>query len=76
MSELDDMFRSIDEHFGRGPSYSRHDAEQILDGVVPEWLYRGRKLLRGTPDGARCEKAVDALKGLHAAVWPQVEFKR
>ncbi len=73
---LNDLFSELDSHFGRGPTYSRHDAEQILDGVIPEWLYRGRKLLQGTPDGARCEKAIDHLKGLHAAVWPKVEFPR
>lgn len=76
MSELTDLFASLDAHFGRGETYSRFDRELIETGVLPEWLLRGRKLLAGTPDGARCEKAVDALKGLHAAVWPKVKFDR
>lgn len=75
MSDLTDLLASLDQHFGRGESYSRFDRELIQEGVVPEWLLRGRKLLHGTPDGARCEKAVNALEGLHAAVWPQVKFQ-
>lgn len=75
MSDLGDLLADLDKHFGRGESYSRFDRELISTGVVPEWLLRGRKLLQGTPDGARCEKALDALKGLHAAVWPQVKFE-
>ena len=75
MSDLGDLFSDLDRHFGRGETYSRHDRELIQEGVVPEWLLRGRKLLQGTPEGLRCEKAVDALKGLHAAVWPKVKFE-
>ncbi len=76
MSELTDLLADLDKHFGRGETYSRHDRELIETGVVPEWLLRGRKLLQGTQEGARCEKALDALKGLHAAVWPQVKFQK
>lgn len=72
---LDDLFRGLDQHFGKGETYSRDERESIIEGVVPEWLLRGRRLLRGTPEGARCEKAVDHLKGLHAAVWPKVKFE-
>ncbi len=78
MGDLDDLFRSLDTHFKTGfnqPTYSRQDRELIQKGVVPEWLLRGQKLLHGTPEGARCEKAVDALRGLHALVWPKVEFR-
>ena len=75
MSDLGDLFSALDKHFGRTETYSRFDRELIAEGVVPEWLLRGRKLLQGTPEGARCEKAVDALKGLHAAVWPKVKFE-
>jgi hypothetical protein len=77
MDDLDDLFREIEKHFkarSKDPTYSLMEQALILDKVVPEWLLRGQKLLRGTPEGARCEKAVDALRGLHAAVWPKVEF--
>lgn len=79
MSELDDLFGDIDQHFKtrRGdPTYSRQERELIESKVVPEWLLRGQRLLEGTADGARCTKALDALRGLHAAVWPQVKFER
>lgn len=77
MSELTDLFQDLDAHFKTGfnqPTYSRQDRELIEKRVVPEWLLRGQKLLHGTPEGVRCERAVDALKGLHAAVWPKVQF--
>lgn len=78
MSDLDDLFSALDRHFKaprNSPTYSREEQALILEKVVPEWLLRGQRLLHGTPEGARCEKAVDALKGLHAAVWPRVQFK-
>lgn len=73
------LYDDLDKHFKSGfnnPTYSRGDQELIQAGVVPEWLLRGRKLLQGTQEGARCEKALDALKGLHAAVWPKVKFQK
>ena len=70
------MFRALDAHFGKGETYSRQERELIEGKVVPEWLLRGAKLLGGTADGKRCQNAVDALKGLHAAVWKQVQFKK
>lgn len=78
MTQLSDLFSDIEAHFQartNNPTYSHQGQKLILDGVVPEWLLRGQKLLAGTPEGQRCEKAVDALRGLYAAVWPKVEFK-
>lgn len=78
MANLFDELDAIEKHFQarRGdPTYSHQEQKLILDGVVPEWLLRGQRLLAGTPEGQRCEKAVDALRGLHAVVWPKVQFK-
>lgn len=79
MTDLDDLFGDVERHFkarAKDPTYSLAQQQLILDKVVPEWLLRGQKLLHGTPEGLRCERAVDALKGLHAAVWPKVDFHR
>lgn len=73
--ELFELFRDLDRHFGTGETYCRDDRQSIAEGVIPEWLMRGKQLLTG-PDQARCAKAIDHLKGLHAAVWKQVDFKK
>lgn len=75
MSELTDLFRELDGHYGSGETFSRQERELIETKVVPPWLLLGRRLLKG-PDQVRCAKAVDALCGLHAAVAPKVEFRR
>ena len=69
------LLNQVEKHFGKSETYSRFDRELIAEGIIPEWLMRGKQLLKG-PDQQRCEKAIDHLKGLHAAVWKQVEFRR
>lgn len=73
LPQIKELLNDAERHFGKGESYNRQDREAILEGVIPEWLLRGRKLLKG-PDQQRCEKAIEHLKGLHAAVWPRVKF--
>lgn len=71
-----DLLADIEKHFGRGETYSREDRALITDKVVPEWVLRGRKLLpQGSPEQKRCDAAIVALRGLHAAVWPKVQFR-
>jgi hypothetical protein len=53
----------LEKRLGTGPTYSLADQHRILAGV-PEWLFRGRLLLKGTSLGARCERALDMLKDL------------
>ena len=69
------LLNQVEKHFGKGETYSRFDRELIAEGIVPEWLMRGKQLLRGR-DQQRCADEIDRLKGLHAAIWKQVEFKR
>jgi hypothetical protein len=54
----------VEAKFGRGPFYGPAERELILEGKVPEWLLRGRKLLKGSLQ-ERCSKAVTALTELH-----------
>jgi hypothetical protein len=81
----------LEKKYGKGATYGRGEQELILDGV-PEWLFRGRLLLKGDLrdrcdkairslrelvdagkfDGEQKTKALERLKPLHAAVWPQV----
>lgn len=62
----------LDKKYGRGPSYGPHDRKLILDGVVPEWLLRGRKLLQGEM-GGRCDQLIKMLERAHVAVAPLVK---
>lgn len=61
----------LDKKYGRGPTYGVHDHHLILDGVVPEWLLRGRKLLSGEL-GERCDQLIKMLERAHKAVAPLV----
>lgn len=59
---------ALDARFGAGASYSLHDRELILAGVVPEWLLRARLLLRDTREGQAAAQEIDRLVKLHEAV--------
>lgn len=61
----------LERKYGRGPTYSLHDHKLILDGVVPEWLLRGRKLLKGE-QSERCDQLIKMLERAHAAVAPLI----
>lgn len=58
---------ALEKTFGKGPTYDLHTQHLILDGVVPEWIFRGQKLLTGEVRD-RCAKAVKALEELHRGV--------
>lgn len=62
---------ALDKKYGRGPTYGPHDRHLILDGIVPEWLLRGRKLLSGEL-GERCEQLIKMLERAHTAVAPLI----
>lgn len=61
----------LDKKYGRGPTYGPHDRQLILDGVVPEWLLRGRKLLSGEI-AERCDQLIKMLERAYPQVAPLV----
>lgn len=61
----------LDKKYGRGPTYGPHDRKLILDRIVPEWLLRGRLVLKGEMQ-ARCEQLIQMLERAHTAVAPLV----
>lgn len=61
----------LDKKYGRGPTYGPHERHLILDGVVPEWLLRGRRLLEGELR-EKCDQLIKMLERAHTAVAPLV----
>lgn len=75
MSELSPAMRrlaQLDRKFGAGATYSKEERLLIVEGRVPEWVFRGTRLLRG-PLAERCVKAAKYLQELHDQVWPKVK---
>ena len=69
------QINTIEKHFGAGsgPSYSASDRQLIADGIVPEWVFRARLILK---DGDRewATKLIEGLKKARAELWPKVRF--
>jgi hypothetical protein len=69
--KVDQRADALEKKYGRGPTYSLSEHSLILDGVVPEWLLRGRRLLTGDLR-ERCDQLIKMLQRAHAQVHPLV----
>lgn len=65
---------AIEKKFGTGASYSTRDQAAILEGVLPEWLLRIRKLVPERDGGAFAARVIADLQKLRAELWPKVRF--
>lgn len=74
MSEVEELIRRLEKKFGKGPTYDTSTMRDILAGVYPEWIARGRVLL-DEAGRARCDKAIEALKRLHKDVHTTIELR-
>jgi hypothetical protein len=60
MTSIGAKLDRLEKKYGKGATYGRGEQDLILDGV-PEWLFRGRLLLKGDLH-ARCDKALRSLR--------------
>lgn len=54
---------------GRGPTYPAAWIRLILEGIVPEWVFRGILFAPDEEHRKRCEKARLALERLHGQIF-------
>lgn len=57
--------RRAEKIFGKGPTYSTEQIEMILEGIVPEWIFRGIIFERNPVLRDQCVKARLALMKLY-----------
>ncbi len=57
--------REAEREFGTGPTYPEEWRRLILEGIVPEWVFRGIMFGKTRTLKTRCEKARLALERLH-----------
>jgi len=69
---MSNQIAAIEKKYGTGPSYTPRDQALILDGTVPEWLLRIRKLLPEREGGAFAARLIEDLKKVRADLWPKV----
>jgi hypothetical protein len=63
----------LEKQLGTGPTYAPKEREEILSGVVPEWLLRCRVALKGD-DKVWAEKLINGLRQAREQLWPKVRF--
>jgi hypothetical protein len=63
----------LEKKLGTGATYAAKERAEILDGTVPEWIFRCRVLLSG-PDKAWAEKLIEGLRKAREQLWPKVRF--
>ena len=57
--------RRAEKIYGKGPTYSAAQVELILEGIIPEWIFRGMLFERNPVLREQCERARDKLLKLH-----------
>lgn len=70
-----DRISALERHFGKGATYDSRERGLILEGVVPEWLLRARKLLKGR-EAQNAAELAETLALLHRRVWARIADKK
>lgn len=63
----------LEKQLGTGATYGPKEREEILSGVVPEWVFRCRVALKDA-DKVWAEKLIDGLRKAREQLWPKVRF--
>lgn len=63
----------LEKKLGTGATYGSKEREEILAGVIPEWVLRCRVVLKDA-DKVWAEKLIDGLRKAREQLWPKVRF--
>jgi len=63
----------LEKKLGTGPTYGARERALILEGVVPEWLFRARVMLKDA-DKAWADKLISGLTQAREQLWPKVRL--